>query len=134
MNTTLQEQIQAIQEARNLHKHFQVTNLPDYDAKLNDAASTIAALNLTKDLPSPGREEYFEQITNLVADYYQDDGSHDEQFKKQILSMTFDRIKELEEWVREDLSQSEKHYPTLYNSGYDPHIEKGKELLKPKLN
>jgi len=42
------------------------------------------------------REEYFEKLIDMAANYFEDDGSKDEQWKESILSETFDRIKELE--------------------------------------
>jgi hypothetical protein len=47
MTTTFEQQIKAIQKARALLSH---TDRKELDACLNDAGSTIAALNLTKDV------------------------------------------------------------------------------------
>lgn len=55
MNTTLSAQVRAIQIARDFIKRETIDGINSdgvpIDSALNDAASTIAALNITKDLP-----------------------------------------------------------------------------------
>lgn len=96
MNTTYAEQIRAIQKVRGL-----VENNAGIDSALNDAASTIAALNLTKDLPKPAdqsREDYFDKMDDFFGRYYEiTDLDEERKTRNDILAMSFDRIKELQE-------------------------------------
>lgn len=64
MNTTLSDQINAIQTARR-GAALLVTedSLSAFDAALNDAGSTIAALNL-----NPDREERVKQLEEALKD------------------------------------------------------------------
>jgi hypothetical protein len=94
MTHSFKEQIEAIQEAM---KIVVILNGKDVHSALNDAASTIAALNLTKDLPKPAdqsREEYLDKILEFAADYFE--SPDEEPIGEKILAMSFDRIKELE--------------------------------------
>lgn len=61
MTHTFQNQIEAIQKARRIIKIYYMGNdIQEFDAKLNDAGSTIAALNLS----DPYKE--IERLTNEI--------------------------------------------------------------------
>lgn len=68
MNTTLPEQIEAIQAARTLLSALKkrnpelVKSIDDFDSALNDAGSTIASLQLMRDLQPMERIEVLNSL------------------------------------------------------------------------
>ncbi len=68
MNTTLSEQIQAIQRARRIIERWQkgLENYPELDNGLNDAGSTIAALNLTKGIITEREKQLEEALRGVL--------------------------------------------------------------------
>lgn len=119
MNTPISEQIKAIQQARRMLAEA-ITNAGDMDnarildAKLNDAGSSLAALNLNPDhferdmkqgedeAASIGaRDEYFDQLENLWADYFEEmNPNASQKLTERILSISYDRVVELENKVQ----------------------------------
>ena len=50
--------------------------------------------------PDPKKEEYFKMLLDLFVDYLEtNDRRHEELLETKIMSLTFDRIKELEEAI-----------------------------------
>lgn len=70
MTHSRSEQIKAIQEARHIITHYGVTISPDLDSKLNDAGSTIAALNISGDRLVK-LEDNLKKIKELIDDEFQ---------------------------------------------------------------
>ncbi len=91
MNNTFSDQIVAIRDA--MGQYPKASRV--YEA-LNDAASTIAAMNLTKDLPKRepslvkefefNRDEYFEELLDLTTRHIEANDYRTEcEIKEQIL-------------------------------------------------
>lgn len=71
MNTTYTQQIEAIRRARLVFKgHSGAEDKIEVDSALNDAMSTIASLNLTKDLPKPADSK------NWTEDFSDENGNY----------------------------------------------------------
>src|SRR5688572_8336691 len=114
MNTTLSEQIAGIQEMRRTIKVLVengligTDNASRMDSLLNDAGSTIAALNLSQSResnakligivnPDQSRDMYFEELYLFFESYINTESKDiEERLKEKILNMAYDRIKELE--------------------------------------
>jgi len=129
MTHSLKSQIEAIQEARTFIKFvcenntLSIAPTPTIDARLNDAGSTIAALNLNPSResnakligivnPDQSRDEYSQRLVDLVADFLE--GKPEKE--KEFLAMTYDRINELE--IRHSKLQQAYSQYIFFMDGY----------------
>jgi len=46
--------------------------------------------------PDQSRDEYFDKLTDEVADWFESRGKETDKIKESVMAMTYDRIKELE--------------------------------------
>lgn len=64
----------------------------------------ISPSNLTKDIPNPARDEYFEQLYTLIIHFIDidiEDGEQEKRTKERILSITYDKVVELQNRIEE---------------------------------
>lgn len=97
-------------EAKAFSKCINLLNDPlsdELDSVLNDAGSTLAALNMTKDLVDKGREEYWEKMYESFDVFVVGPIEQENEHKEKLLSMSYDelakahrRIEELEEALK----------------------------------
>lgn len=143
MKHTLSEQYKVTQEMRRVIKILiengliGTDNANRVDSVLNDIGSTLAALNLTKDLVDKGREEYMTKLENLTADWleYWEETKRDE-----ILSMSYDeiakahaRIRELEEALRDAKYFIDESRPYIQKANESAFPDENKNLWLSQL-
>lgn len=107
----LSEQIKGVQEAREIVGHISQDGrlhipipsegkLIEISDSLNDAGSTLAYLNLTKDLPE--REEYFTRLYALIDKHMTTQSEQlEEKAKQEALRISYDRLKLQEDRIKE---------------------------------